>query len=91
MDIIEIMPNCNANNQGHIYTSILQGFSNTLITEVYSDSYATKKRACMDRKTRKLFKIYGGLHPKSDIDKLHIPRKDGGRGLIAIQECRVGS
>ena len=40
-----------------------------------------------DRKTRKLFTIYGGLHPKSDVDRLYIPRKDGGRGLIAIEDC----
>ena len=41
----------------------------------------------IDRKTRKLFTIYGGLHPKSDVDRLYIPRKDGGRGLIAIEDC----
>ena len=34
----------------------------------------------------KLFKIYGGLHPKSDVDRLYVPRKDGGRGLIA-EDC----
>ena len=41
----------------------------------------------IDRKTRKLFTIYGGLHPKSDVDRLYVPRKDGGRGLIAIEDC----
>ena len=41
----------------------------------------------IDRKTRKLFTIYGGLLPKSDVDRLYIPRKDGGRGSIAIEDC----
>ena len=41
----------------------------------------------IDRKTRKLLTIYGGLHPKFDVDRLHIPIKDGGRGLIAIKDC----
>ena len=41
----------------------------------------------IDRKTRTLFTIYGGLDLKVDVDKLYIPRKDGGRGLIAIDEC----
>ena len=41
----------------------------------------------IDRKTRKLFARYGGLLPKSDVDRLYIPRKDGGRGLIAIEDC----
>ena len=41
----------------------------------------------LDRKTRKLFTIYGVLHPKSDDDRLYISRKGGGRGLIAIEDC----
>ena len=41
----------------------------------------------IDQKTRKLFTIYGGLHRKSDVDRFYIPRKDGGRGLIAIEDC----
>ena len=39
----------------------------------------------IDRKTRKLFTIYGALHPKSDVDRLYVPRK-GGRGLISIED-----
>ena len=34
-----------------------------------------------------MFTIYGGLHPKSDVDRLYIPRKQGGRGLISIENC----
>ena len=37
--------------------------------------------------TRKLFIISGALHPKSDVDRLYIPRKEGGRGLISIENC----
>ena len=40
-----------------------------------------------DRKARKLFTIYGALHPKSDVDRLYIPRKEGGRGLISMEDC----
>ena len=42
----------------------------------------------VDRTTRKFFTIYGALHPKSDVDRLYIPRKEGRRGLISI-EARV--
>ena len=31
--------------------------------------------------------IYGALHPKSDVDRLYIPRKEGGRCLITIVDC----
>ena len=41
----------------------------------------------IDTKTRKLFTIYGGLHTKSDVDRLYILRKDERRGLIAIEDC----
>ena len=41
----------------------------------------------IDRKTRKLFTIYGRLNPTSDTDTLYIPRKDGGRGFIAGEDC----
>ena len=41
----------------------------------------------IDRKTRILFAIYEGLHSKSDDDRLYIPRKYGGSGLIAIEDC----
>ena len=34
-----------------------------------------------------MFTIYGALHPKSDVDILHIPTKEGGRGLISIEDC----
>ena len=34
-----------------------------------------------------MFTIYGTLHPKSDVDRLYIPRKEGGRGFISIEDC----
>ena len=36
-----------------------------------------------------MFTIYRALHPKSDVDRLYIPRKEGGRGLIYIEDCVV--
>ena len=43
-----------------------------------------------DRKTRKLKTINNELHPQSDIARLHVSRKNGGRGLIGC-ENRVKS
>ena len=34
-----------------------------------------------------MFTIYEALHPQSDVDRLYIPRKEGGRGLISIKDC----
>ena len=41
----------------------------------------------MDRKNRMLITIYGVLQPNSGVDKLYIPRKEGGRGFISIEDC----
>ena len=50
-------------------------------------SWSKCELQAIDNKTRKLFTIYGRLHPKSDVGRLYIPRKDGGRGLISIEDC----
>ena len=31
--------------------------------------------------------MYRVLHPNSDIDRLYIPKKEGWRGLISIEDC----
>ena len=40
----------------------------------------------LDRKTRKLLTMHGVLHPKSNVDRLYIPRKEGGRGLLNVED-----
>ena len=39
----------------------------------------------MDVKTRKLFTINRMHHPKADVDRLYLPRKQGGRGLSQLE------
>ena len=34
----------------------------------------------LDRKTRKILTMNGMHHPRADVDRLYIKRKDGGRG-----------
>ena len=56
----------------------------------YSAAFVSWRKSelqTIDRKTRRLFTIYGALHPKSDVDRSYIPRKEGGRGLISIEDC----
>ena len=50
-------------------------------------SWRKRELEAIDRKTRKLFTIYGALQSKSDVDRLYIPRKEGERGLISIKDC----
>ena len=41
----------------------------------------------LDRKSRKKMTMYGGLRPKSGVDRMHVKRKEGGRGLISVERC----
>ena len=41
----------------------------------------------VDRKSRKTMAIYAALQPKSDVDRLHIKRKEGGRSLMSVERC----
>lgn len=39
----------------------------------------------MDRKTRKMLTMYSMHHPKADIERLYLPRREGGRGLLQLE------
>ena len=41
----------------------------------------------MDKRTRKLMSMHTVLHPRDDVEKLYVSRKEGGRGLTSIEEC----
>ena len=56
----------------------------------YSAAFISRRISelqAIDRRPRKFFTIHGALHPKSDVDRLYIPRKEGGRGIISIEDC----
>ena len=40
----------------------------------------------MDERTRKLMTMHKALHPRDDVDRLYVSRKEGGGGLASIEE-----
>ena len=40
----------------------------------------------MDQKERKILTMYGGLHPRSKVERLYLPRSKGGRGLVSTED-----
>ena len=40
----------------------------------------------MDQKTRKLMTMAKALHPRDDVERLYLSRKEGGRGLASIED-----
>ena len=41
----------------------------------------------MDQKTRKVITMEGGLHPRSNVEWFYLPRSEGVRGLVSIDDC----
>ena len=41
----------------------------------------------MDRKIRKLLTLNRMCHPKADVNRMYVPRKEGGRGMINLEMC----
>ena len=41
----------------------------------------------LERKTRKMMTMHEVLHPKSDVDRVYLPKQRGGRGLISCEMC----
>lgn len=39
----------------------------------------------IDRKTRKTMKMHRELLPRADVDRLHTPRKNSGRGMVSVE------
>jgi len=39
----------------------------------------------VDRKTTKTMKMYGAVHLNGDVDRLHVTRKEGERGLNSVE------
>ena len=40
----------------------------------------------MDQRTRKLMTMHKTIHPRDDVDRLFVSRKEGGRGLASIED-----
>ena len=40
----------------------------------------------MDQRTRKLMTMHKILHPRDEVDRLYVSRKEGGRGLACIED-----
>jgi hypothetical protein len=41
----------------------------------------------LDRKA--MLRIHGQHHPRADIDRLYVPRKEGGRGLMQVEGAYI--
>ena len=31
--------------------------------------------------------MYGGIHPRKNVERLYLPRSEGGRGLASTEDC----
>ena len=40
----------------------------------------------MDQRARKLMTMHKAFHPRDDVDRLYVSRKEGERGLTSIED-----
>ena len=45
----------------------------------------------MDQRTRQLMTMHKALHPRDDVDRLYVSRKEGGRELASIEDSVAAS
>ena len=41
----------------------------------------------LDRHTQRMMSAYHAIHPKSNVQRIYIKRKEGRRDLISVEEC----
>ena len=54
-----------------------------------NNKMAPRRTAKPRPETRKLLTIHGQHHPKADVDRLYVPRKQGGRGLMQLEAAHA--
>ena len=74
-------------NGGNIISAINSRAVSIVRYEARIISWTKMELEELDRKTRKLMTMYGAQHPKADADRLYLQRRDGGRGLIGLEDC----
>ena len=48
--------------------------------------WTREERKQREQRTRKLMTMPKALHPRDDVDRLYVPRKEGGRGRASIED-----
>ena len=70
--------------------SLIKGINTWAVSLVrYSGlflKWTRKEHKQMDQRTRKLIPMHKALHPRYDVDRLYVSRKEGGRGLASIED-----
>ena len=56
-----------------------------IITCIRRKIFGTILEVEMDQRTRKLMIMHKALHPRDDVDRLYLSRKEGGKGLTNIK------
>ena len=73
-------------NGGNIITEINTWAISLLRYSAAFLDWARAEFEQMDRRTRKFMTMHRALNPKSDVARIYLSRKEGGRGLISVED-----
>ena len=74
-------------NEGNMISGIKAWAVSTLRCSAGIVDLTVEELVSMDRRTWKILAINVCMHTRRNAVRLHLPRKEGGRGLISIEEC----
>ena len=73
-------------NAGNIITGINTWEISLLRFSAASLDWTVAELEQMDRRTKKLMTLHWEWNPKSDVARIYLSRKEGGRGLISVKD-----
>ena len=73
-------------NGGNIITEINTWAISLLRYSAAFLDWARAEFEQMDRRTRKFMTMHRALNPKSDVARIYLSRKEGGRGVISVED-----
>ena len=65
-------------NAGNVIKAINSWDASLLRYNGRDCTWIKRELAELDRKSRKLLTIHGALHPRSNVSRLYLPRREGG-------------
>ena len=74
-------------NGGNLISGINTWAMSVLCYSAGIVDWTVEELVSMCRRTRKILAMNGSMHTRSNLARLYLPRKEGGRGLIGIGVC----
>ena len=74
-------------NSGNVVTAITSRAIAVIRYSAGLIKWTKDELRTIDKKNWKTKKMHRALHPQDDVDRIYMPRNNGGRGIISVEDC----